>query len=95
MWGLIRKHFFSHISTAHYWYSLARSRASPFLLEEGALKTSVDTIWQSYLRRVSRARAVVSFFFRGGRECKQGGCVGGSYGREGTVVGVGVTVGVL
>ena len=37
----------------------------------------------------------LALFLWKGRECKQGGCVGGSYGRQGTVVGVGVTVGVL
>ena len=42
-----------------------------------------------------RPRGRLALFLWKGRECKQGGCVGGSYGREGTVVGVGVTVGVL
>ena len=63
--------FFSHISTAHYWYPLARSRASPFLLVEGGARISVDTIWQFYLRRVSSGRAVVSrppYIVGGGRE---------------------------
>ena len=68
MWGLIREHFL-----LPFWYCPLLVPTSaftryPFLLEEGALKTSVAMILGFHLRRVTSGRAVVSpsFYERGG-----------------------------
>ena len=46
---------FSHISTAHYWYPLARSRASPILLVEGGRFSSVVTDLLGFICHLCRA----------------------------------------